>query len=235
VILACGYAPFDTRVTTRFGHGRVSRVVSSLELEAALAQGGPEPAPRRAAFIQCVGSRDHELGRLYCSRVCCGFGLRQARLLKTRGDGVEVTFFHMDVQGYGRAWEEELSTMRRELRFIRAMPGEVVRGAGGGAEVIWAGPTGLPVREEFDLVVLSQGLGPAEDAGGLAALFQTGRTADGFHGLGEEPVRGGAGVFVAGAARGPMSIVESISHAALSVEATARFLREDGLWEGGHV
>lgn len=225
VILACGHTPFDTRQKTRFGHGRVPGVMSALELEAALAEGGLAPAPRRAAFIQCVGSRDHELGRLYCSRVCCGFGLRLARLLKAQADGVEVTFFHMDVQGYGRAWEAELPQMRRDLRFIRAMPGEVVRGPHGGAEVVWAGPEGLPARQEFDLVVLSQGLGPAQDAGGLATLFGAGRTPDGFL---EDQTQ--AGVFVAGAARAPLSIVESIAHAALAAEGAARFIGE-----GGHV
>jgi heterodisulfide reductase subunit A len=233
VILACGHTPFDTRTKTRFGHGRVAGVMSALELEQALAQGGPgglTPTPGRVAFIQCVGSRDHELGRRYCSRVCCGFGLRLARLLKAQAEGVEVTFFHMDVQGYGRAWEAELPEMRRELRFIRAMPGEVTRGAQGGAEVVWAGPEGLPAREVFDLVVLSQGLGPAAGAEGLAALFSAGRTPDGFL-----DAQGQAGVFVAGSAGGPMSIAESISNAALAAEGAARFLQEGGLQEGGHV
>ncbi len=226
VILAPGYAPFDPRLKTRFGYGRVPQVVSSLELERTLALGGPDPWPGRVAFIQCVGSRDHELGRPYCSRVCCAYALRLARLLRKREPHTQTTFFHMDTQGYGRAWEEELPAMRREVRFIRAMPGEVTR-AEGGAEVVWAVPEGLPVREEFDLVVLSVGLGPSAEAEALGGLFGAARTADGFLGLEDQAVAAGApGVFLAGAARGPMSISEAIAHAALAAAGAAAWAGE---------
>jgi heterodisulfide reductase subunit A len=227
VILAPGYTPFDPRRKTRFGHGRVPGVVSALELEEALALGHLDPVPGRVAFIQCVGSRDHELGRPYCSRVCCAYALRLARLLKHRAPQTQVTFFHMDTQGYGRAWEDELPGLRRELRFVRAMPGEVTAGPGG-AEVVWAGPEGAPAREEFDLVALSVGLGPGADADSLASLFQTGRTADGFLGLEGQAVAAAApGVFLAGAARGPMSISEAIAHATLAAAAAAIWAGEE--------
>lgn len=219
VILAVGATPFDPSGKTRFGYRRIPGVVSALDLESALDSGLAELAggsdPKRVAFIQCVGSRDQSLGHLYCSRVCCGFALRMARVIKYRQPETEVVFFHMDVQRYGRAWEDELAVMRQEIEFVRAMPGEVVAGEGGPAVVYATG--GQTQRQDFDLVVLSQGLRPPAGAAGLAELFNCARTVDGFLGTQGSSVQSGVhGLFVAGAARGPRSIVESIEHGALA-------------------
>ncbi len=213
LVLAVGYEPYPAAGKTRFGHGRVEGVVSALELEAALKQDLlPAAGPVKSlAFIQCVGSRDEE--HLYCSRVCCGYALRLARLIKGRWPETEITFFHMDVQGYGRAWEDELAELRRDLNFVRAMPGEAVAGAHG-PELVWAAPGGGQARQEFDLVVLSQGLTPPAGAAELAALFGAGRDADGF-------LRPAPGVAVAGAAGGPLSIRESIVQAASAAQEVA--------------
>jgi len=226
VILAVGPQPFDPAGKSSLGYGRVPGVISALELEARLVQGAWEqrPAPAKLAFIQCVGSRDQSLGRLWCSRVCCGYALRLARLLKASRPDMDIAFFHMDVQDYGRAWEEELAGLRREMRFVRAMPGEVAAGAGG-PEVVFALAEGKQMREAFDLVVLSQGLGPPAGAGALAQMFGLARTQDGFLGRAEEPVAAGAaGVFVAGACQGPRSLTESIDHAGLAAAAAAAYV-----------
>jgi len=230
VILAVGGEAFDPAGKSRFGHGRVPGVFSALELEAMLAQGalGPEGmAPAKVAFIQCVGSRDVSLGRLWCSRVCCGYALRMARVIRGLLPQSEVTFFHMDVQDYGRAWEEELPLMRQELRFVRAMPGEVVSGDNG-PEVVYALAGEQAQKEGFDLVVLSVGLGPPNGALALGELFGAAKDSDGFLTAGGGP----AGVFVAGAAAGPRSLNESIVHAGLAASAAAS--RVASLLEANH-
>lgn len=230
VILAVGATPFDPSAKTRFGYGRVPGVISALELEQALSGDLAElcggEAPSRVAFIQCVGSRDQSLGNLYCSRVCCGFALRMARVIRGRLPECAVTFYHMDVQRYGRAWEEDLAAMRADMDFVRAMPGEV-RAGDSGPEVAYN--LGQQTQKaEFDLVVLSQGLRPPVGAAALSELFGAERTADGFLGSQDDPVAAGAdGVFVAGSARGPRSIVESIEHGALAASAAAAWLRPE--------
>ncbi len=216
VILAVGGQVFDPAMKSRFGHGRVPGVHSALELEAMLAQGaiGPKAlSPGKVAFIQCVGSRDAAGGRPWCSRVCCGYALRMARVIQAKLPGIEVTFFHMDVQDYGRAWEAELPALREQMRFVRAMPGEVTSGAEG-PQVLYAGPDGRPVSEGFDLVILSVGLGPP--AGSLQELFGAATDTDGF--LAEQ---GPAGLFTAGAAAGPRSLNESIVHGAWAASLAA--------------
>lgn len=232
VILAVGYEPFDPRRKTRFGYGRVAGVMTALELEAMLGQGvllghDGQP-PESVAFIQCVGSRDESLGNLYCSRVCCGFALDMAGLIKDGWPETAITFFHMDVQGYGPSWEEALPHMRQAIDFVRAMPGEVSAGENG-PRVCFAGPDGRPRSREFGLVALSQGLTPPASAGALSEMFGLDRNQDGF--LGEDAASassGAQGVFVAGAAQGPRGIVESIDHAALAAGAAMESLFRAG-------
>ncbi|MGD8562238.1 MAG: FAD-dependent oxidoreductase [Desulfarculaceae bacterium] len=226
VILAVGYTPFDPSQKTRFGYGRVPGVISALELEAMLGQevlAAPDgQVPQRMAFIQCVGSRDQSLGNLYCSRVCCGYALDMARLIRSRWPQTEISFFHMDVQGYGPSFEQALVQMRGEFNFVRAMPGEVVKGEKG-AGVVFAGKGDQPVQEEFELVVLSVGLTPPPAAGELGRMFGLSRSQDGFL----EPAKARDGVFIAGAAQGPRGIVESIDHAALAASAALEHLSRD--------
>ncbi|MBI4800467.1 MAG: CoB--CoM heterodisulfide reductase iron-sulfur subunit A family protein [Desulfarculus sp.] len=216
VILAVGHQVFEARKKSRLGYGRVPGVMTAGELEEALAKGGLPGQARRLAFIQCVGSRDQALGRLYCSRVCCGFALRLARLARHLEPASQVTFFHMDVQDYGQAWRADLSEMRADLRFIRAIPGEVRPGVGGPLAV-FAGPDGQPQEEEFDLVVLATGLEPPVAAPALCEMFGL---APGPHGF----LAGGGGVLVAGTAGGPRSITESIEHAAQAAAQAAEYL-----------
>jgi len=232
VILAVGYEPFDPSRKTRFGYGRVPGVMTALELEAMLGQGvllGDDgQAPQSVAFIQCVGSRDQSLGNLYCSRVCCGFALDMAGLIMAGWPETEVTFFHMDVQGYGPSWEEALPHMREEINFVRVMPGEVSVGSSG-PKVCFAGPDGQPQSQEFGLVVLSQGLTPPLSAGALTEIFGLERNQDGFLGQNKRLCHTGApGVFVAGAAQGPRGIVESIDHAACAAAAAMELVLRGG-------
>ncbi len=228
VILAVGYEPFDPSRKTRFGYGRVPGVMTALELEAMLGQGvlvdNIGQVPSNVAFIQCVGSRDESLGNLYCSRVCCGFALDMAGLIKAGWPETDVTFFHMDVQGYGPGWEEALPHMREEINFVRAMPGEVTAGDSG-PQVCFSGPDGQPQSRDFGLVVLSQGLTPPASAGALSEIFGLQRNQDGF--LGQDmglSESGAPGVFVAGTAQGPRGIVESIDHAASAATAAMELL-----------
>lgn len=223
VILAVGYEPFDPSRKTRFGYGRVPGVMTAFELEAMLGQGvlvdSVGQAPKNVAFIQCVGSRDESLGNLYCSRVCCGFALDMAGLIKAGWPETDVTFFHMDVQGYGPSWEEALPHMREEINFVRAMPGEV-SASDNGPQVCFAGPNGQPQSQEFGLVILSQGLTPPMSAGALSEMFGLERNQDGFLGQNNGLCQSGApGVFVAGTAQGPRGIVDSIDHAASAAAA----------------
>lgn len=230
VILAVGFTPFDPNLKSRFGYGRTPGVISALELETMLQHGhlvGPSGAPpQKVAFIQCVGSRDQSVGNLYCSRVCCGYALDMAEMIRAKVPKSEISFFHMDVQGYGPGWEFAVKARREQMDFIRGIPGEIISSQGK-AEVVFAETGCQPQSKLYDMVVLSVGLTPAKDADQLTSLFALSRTKDGFLGEDNDMARASdKGVFVAGCAGGPRGIIESIDHAALTATSALSYLKE---------
>jgi len=241
VVLATGFEPFHASERPELGYGVHPAVVTALDLEKALRDGRGlgEKFGRsigRVAFVQCVGSRDLQRGRGYCSRVCCMYSLRMARAVRHRNPSAEVTVFHMDFQGAGK----DPGDLRRRaetedgVRFVRARPSEVAL-APDGRVVVWFedmdGGTCRPA--EFDLVVLAVGTGPGRDTRTLADMFGLGLDEFGFFAPadpGDEATTGVPGVFVAGTCRGPRDIAESVAdgeRAALAV------LREEAARRAG--
>ncbi|MEO0106486.1 MAG: 4Fe-4S binding protein, partial [candidate division WOR-3 bacterium] len=88
IILSPGVDIFDPKVYTKFGYGIYKNVVTSLEFERILSASGPfsghllrpyeGKVPKKIAFVQCVGSRDPQVGKNYCSSVCCTYAIKEA-------------------------------------------------------------------------------------------------------------------------------------------------------------
>ncbi len=259
VVLATGFEPFDASGRPELGYGVHPAVITALDLERALRDGGAleEKLGRpvaSVAFVQCVGSRDLRCGRGYCSRVCCMYSLRMARAVRHRNPSAEVTVFYMDFQGAGK----DPGDLRRKaeaedgVRFIRARPSEVAPVGDDGRAMVWfedpdAGACRLAA---FDLVVLAVGIAPDRDARALADMFGLGVDEFGFFAPADRAdaaVTRAPGVFIAGACGGPRDIAESVAdgeRAALAVlrEQAARRARERaalslsaGTWPGRRV
>ncbi len=232
IILACGFKAFDPREKPRFGYGLIPGVITSLELDSILRGGNFDPGEgekkiKSVAFIQCVGSRDPKIGRNYCSRVCCGYALRLAGLLGDRFPGIQPAIFYMDIQSFDRDFERRFEAIRRKMRLIRAIPGEVRSGTDGRPELIYRGPGEERIVESFDLVVLSVGISPDPSLGALAELLGVNTNEDGFLGRGgDEVFTDTSGVFVAGAIQGPKSIEETVSHAIRTAGAVESYVKE---------
>jgi len=216
VVVATGFDAFRP-VSKPYGYGRFKNVVTSLEMEDILRENGAPVRPtdgqavRKMAFIQCVGSRDASLGHLWCSRICCGTSLRMARMLKHRDPELEITFFYIDIQTFGRDFENVYRSIREEMRLGRAIPGDIYENEAGGLKVVHQdAASGESIKEDFDLVVLSVGLTPAEGTQQVAGLLQL-RTADWENPFGEAAVP--EGVFLAGTVAGPMGIADSVADA----------------------
>jgi heterodisulfide reductase subunit A len=231
VVVASGFKPFDPRDKPRFGYGRVPGVITSLELDSLIRNNNFDPGDGESrvqsiAFIQCVGSRDVKLGHNYCSRICCGQSLRLARVMRRRFEGIDPTMFYMDIQSFDREFEARLDQIKREVRLVRAIPGEIRLGVNQRPELIYQGPSDANVVESFDLVVLSIGIAPNPSAQALGDLLGMEPNEDGFLGLNEERVSTNAqGVFVAGTVQGPKSIEETIFHAVRAAGSVATFIQ----------
>jgi heterodisulfide reductase subunit A len=221
-------------------HGsEIANVLAPTQMERLLAPHGPYgrvlrpsdgKAPESIAYVQCAGSRDQTLGVPYCSRVCCMYAIKQAMLLSGSLPFAEITIYYMDIRAFGKGYEEF-------YRSAKAMGIEFVKGKV--ARLTEADDQGVVVRVEridqfgqveerkHDLVVLSLGLRPAEDLTRLAAVTT------GDDGFAEVPRPKDApcrttldGFFVAGTARGPMDIVDTIVEAGAAATEAALYLRE---------
>ena len=163
--------------------------------------------PKRAAFIQCYGSRDAKERALHCSRVCCGYSTRAAKLMKHYYPDCEITFFYMEMQQVRSGdYFDELKELG--IRFVKCRPVKVR--AGNPASVWFDDPdTGKREKLDFDLVVLSDGIRAPGAAGRLAEICGLGQTEEGF--LKYVTDSGDAdrtGVYIAGCAGGPARIEE---------------------------
>ena len=205
--------PFDPALKPRFGHSRLPDVITGLELEAMIRETGEtlrpsnRAAPGRVAFIQCVGSRDRSLNRDYCSRICCGYALRLARLIRSRRPETAVSVFYMDIQNFGRGFEETFIHIQNEVELIHGIPGEITADDRGSVRVPFLNEdSGRGEEREFDLVVLSIGLGGPDQT--LDDPLGLQRNEDGF--LISAPDQG---LFVTGAAGAPLSVAEACAQA----------------------
>ena len=106
VVLAHGFMPFDARQKGQFGYGRYGNVLTGLDVERQMRSDHQflkrYGEAREIAFIQCVGSRDEQIGHSYCSKVCCKYTLRIADVMRTQLPDAKVTVFCMDIQTTGK-------------------------------------------------------------------------------------------------------------------------------------
>jgi heterodisulfide reductase subunit A len=232
VVLATGFQLFDPAIKP-YGYGRYPGVITNLEFERRLRNLGPvlqareKGLPLRLAFIQCVGSRDVNLGHPWCSAYCCGAALRAARLVKKRQPAAVVTIFFIDIQTFGQDFDAVYRDARRDFRFVRSIPAEAAAADGGGLRLSWMDDETGEYREEvFDLVVLSAGMTPSPETGRIAALLGFPAASPGF----VEPLGTGSakGVFAAGTVRGPMTIAETVADARAAARQVIAFLAESG-------
>lgn len=214
-VLALGGA--EARVDSHL-YGRDPRVMTQLEFENWRRQHpGPDEAPRLAAFIQCVGSRQGEGGYDACARTCCAQALQAAVELKKARPDAQVAVFHRDVTAYGRF--ESLYTEARRLgvaffRHAAASPAQVERL---GPDLVVAGfdrLLGREVRLRPDAVILAAPLVPS-GLDELAGLFDLPRGHLGFFAA-AHPVFAPVdlprpGLFAAGLCLGPKPLDESVA------------------------
>ena len=73
VVVASGFTFFDAAIKEEYGYGLYDNVLTSADLERLFNEGrvarADGSAPRRIAFLHCVGSRDEKVCQQHCSRV----------------------------------------------------------------------------------------------------------------------------------------------------------------------
>lgn len=215
VILASGHSVFDAARKPRYAYGRSDKVFTGSEVEEMLSNRSYiGKADEDVAFIQCVGSRDPEIGRNYCSAVCCSYAVRMARMLKYRNPEARVTVYYIDIQNF----DKEYTLLRREteelgVRFVRGVPFRIEESADGRLRMLIENQDGDATLVHHDYAVLSVGMGPAEEGMEVAGKLGIHLDENGFADSRVGPIR------VCGTCGEPQSIVDSIESAgALALE-----------------
>ncbi len=232
VLVAAGFQPFNPE-DKPYGYNRFHNVVTNLDLERMLKKAGRvkrpsnDTVPGRIAFIQCVGSRDSKRNHLWCSKVCCASAMRMARRIKDRQPEIDITVFYMDVQTFGKDFEQFYKDAREDLRMVRAIPGDIYEVEEQNLKMnVLDNTTHETLEEIFDLVVLSIGITPGKDNGELSELLHLKLTGSGFIESGDKAASvTNTGIFTAGTVRSAMSIPETIASAGSAVRQIAKYLR----------
>ncbi|MDP2920410.1 MAG: CoB--CoM heterodisulfide reductase iron-sulfur subunit A family protein [Dehalococcoidia bacterium] len=232
-ILATGYDTFDPTPITQLGYGRFENVLTSPEFERMSNPDGPTGGkvllkngkpPKAIAIAHCVGSRDQNYFP-YCSRVCCMYSLKYARLLKQQlGPDTSVYQMYIDMRCFGKGHEEFYQKASDEgVQFIRGKIGQVTNITQGDEEngklIVITEDTllGTMIRVPVDMVVLSVAMKPRADMGEVARTFLLGRSADGFF-LERHPKLDPVGtmldgVFAVGCCQSPKDITDTVVQA----------------------
>lgn len=238
IIVATGFQHFDPgRETQVYGYYEYDDVITLVDAEKMLkADNFVRPstgdAPRNVCFIQCVGSRDRQIGNQWCSKVCCGLAAKGAIEIKEMYPDSRVFVFYIDLRAYG-FWEDLLYWKAQEdhnVNFIRGIVTEVTKR--GDTLLVKGEDTtmGRPMEVEMDVVVLSVGMEPSPGTLAMAELLSLPLECHGWI-----DTAGGAlntvetevtGIFVAGSAAGPADLEDSVSMGGAAAMKACAFIRK---------
>jgi heterodisulfide reductase subunit A len=236
VIVATGFTHFDPgRETQLYGYYEFPDVIALQDLEAMLKEGkvvrpsNGEP-PARVCFVQCVGSRDRQIGNEYCSKVCCGVASKEAIEVRQALPDSEVFIFYIDMRMYGY-WERQLYWPAQEQHHVQYVKGIVTEVLPRDGRLLVRGEDttmGRPMETLFDLVVLSVGMEPSPGTRKIAGILGLAQNRYGFIEAQDPPLdtvgTSRPGVFAAGACLGPSDLEDCASSGGLAAaRAVARW------------
>jgi len=245
IVLATGYDLYALSHMPEYGGGRVPDVIDALAFERLLSSSGPTAGqvkrpsdgktPREVVFVQCAGSRDPEKHLPYCSKVCCMYTAKQAILYRHRVHDGQVYVFYIDIRAAGKRYDEftQRAMEDEDVVYLRGKVSRIFRQ--GDKAIVWGVDTlsDRHVQIAADLVVLAPAMLPRPATHPLAHMLGLPADEHGWllpldtnmHPV--ETVR--PGVFLAGAATGPMDIPEAVAHASgAAAQVLKYFARRSG-------
>jgi heterodisulfide reductase subunit A len=222
-VLCTGFTHFDSVNKPEWGFGSFADVVTTTQVEQMISSGrgvrcpSDGRKPQRVAILLCVGSRDRQIGREWCSKICCTVSSNIAMEIREELPDCHVYIYYMDIRTFG-LYETRYYWRSQEefkVKYIKARIAEVTSD---GKKLIVKGEDTLvkrPITIPFDMVVHAIGMDPNLDNKTIATTFDIALEEHGYIGKGNSYGALGEtsrpGVFVAGAATGPETIDDSIA------------------------
>jgi heterodisulfide reductase subunit A len=237
VIMATGYRLYETGNFPEYGGGELADVIDALTFEEMLKSDGPtggriiRPSTgeeaRSVLWIKCAGSRDPEFHKPYCSRVCCLYTVKQAKLYRQKHPEGTAFISYMDIRTDTKEGEEFYNQAMEEERlvYVRGRVSKVYKRGSTLVASIVDTLTKIALQIETDLVVLANAMVPTEGIEELAKKMRATIDGNGFftetH-IKLYPVESSTkGVYLAGCAQAPKDITDSVSQA---LAATGKIL-----------
>jgi heterodisulfide reductase subunit A len=227
VVVASGFDVFDASLKEEYGYRIYDNVFTTVDVERMLNEGGVAladgSAPRRVAFVHCVGSRDEKVNQKHCSKVCCVTAVKQAMEMRALFPEADIYNFYMDIRMFGPGYEELYQRAQQESRvnFIRGRVSEASPTIDGRIQ-IKAEDTlvGRPMKMSVDMLVLAVGMKAGSSCEKFARTADAALSPNGF--LAPADLFSGCvasgvpGVFYAGAATAPKTIGESLAEGSMA-------------------
>jgi heterodisulfide reductase subunit A len=224
IILSTGFTHFDSINKPEWGFGTYEDVVTTTQVEQMVSAGkiacpSDGRVPERVCILLCVGSRDRQIGREWCSKICCTVSTNLAMEIKELSPKTDVFIYYMDIRTFGLYEDKYYWRSQEEFRtkFVKARIAEVTMGPD--KRLLVKGEDTLvkrPIVIPFDLVVHAIGMDPNLDNPEIAKVFGVGLEKHGFLERGEQYTSSFAstrpGIYVGGAALGPEDIDTCVSH-----------------------
>lgn len=235
VVLASGSTLFDASIKEEYGYGIYDNVFTSADLERMFNEGrvarADGTAPRRIAFLHCVGSRDEKVCQQHCSKVCCVTGVKQAIEMKRLFPEADVFNFYMDIRMFGPGYEEMYREAQQtyNIHFVRGRISEASPTIEGRVQIKAEDTlTGRPLRMSVDMLVLLIGMRANDDNARLADGAGLKRARSGFMAPRDLFLGNVAsnvdGIFYAGTVTAPKTIGESLNEATAAADAAVRYV-----------
>ncbi len=243
VVLATGYDLYPIENIAEYGYGKYPDVITSLQFERILSATGPTAGevrrpsdgkvPKEIVFIQCSGSRDPERHLPYCSKFCCMYTLKHAKLYKHKVHDGQPYVFYIDIRAGGKRYEEfvQQAVSEEEVVYVR---GKVARIYPHGDQLRVFGIDTLSskrIEVDADLVVLAMGVVPSYGTDKLIHELKISSDSAGFFTEAHPKLRPveslQAGFFLAGSCQGPKDIPDSVSQASGTAAKVLALLSHD--------
>lgn len=232
IIVATGYQEYDPSEIEPYHYGvtgyedvitqlQFERMMNPVSLtEGTIMRPSDGKIPKKVVIVQCVGSRNDQIGNEYCTGVCCMFGIKNAGIIKDTIPDAEVYVCYIDIRTPGLNYEEYYKdTQKKGVRFLRGRPSEIQKDPNTGELKVILEDTlaQTPVELPADMVILSSAMVPPRGIGPLGSKLQVLRSKEGFlkefHIKMNPTMSSREGVYIAGAIQGPKDITQTVAQA----------------------